>query len=138
MMSLGYPATASLGPTWVTTVVKVPIAEMGFIVMFWGIGSLVGALAMAYLASFERRGLLIGLGTLLFASSFVIFASWHTTTNVIIGNLGIGAGMTMPVAILAQWLTLPVLFPALAWATLAIVILVLAVQRQVMKARVVQ
>jgi MFS family permease len=172
MMSFGYPATASLGPTWVTTVINVPIADMGFVVMFWGIGSLMGALAMARLASFEHRGALIGGGTVLFSLSFVVFVSGHTELNAIIGNIGLGAGMTitmvsstiliqhltpnemrgrimslfqlnmafaqlmtMPVAILAQWLTLPVLFPGLAWLTLAIVVVILVTQRQLVRAR---
>jgi len=38
--------------------------------------------------------------------------------------------MTMPVAMLAQWLTLPVLFPILSFATLAIVIVILLAQQQ--------
>ena len=173
MMSLGYPAIASLGPTWVTTVVKVSIAEMGFIVMFWGIGSLAGAILMAQLAAFEQRGYLIAIGTLLFSISFVVFVSGHTEINAIIGNIGLGAGMTitmisstiliqhltpnemrgrvmslfqlnmafaqlmtMPVAILAQMFTLPVLFPILAWITLAMVVLVLVAKRQVVRATV--
>lgn len=173
MMGLGFPATASLGPTWVTTVIKVPIAEMGFVVMFWGVGSLIGAVAMAQLASFKHRGWLIGIGAVVYAVSFVIFASGHTRLNAIIGNIGLGAGMTiasvsatiliqhltpnnirgrimslfqlnmafaqlmtMPVAMLAQWLSLTVVFPLLAWATLAIVVIVLASQRQVVRATV--
>ena len=175
MMGMGYPATASLGPTWVTTVVKVSIPEMGFVVMFWGVGSLIGAIAMAQLASYERRGLLIAGGTLLYALSFIVFVMDHTRTNVIIGNLGLGAGMTistvssviliqhltpnemrgrimslfqlnmafaqlmtMPVAILGQWLTLPVLFPILSFMTLSIVALILVTQSQVVRARIVQ
>lgn len=175
MMGMGYPATASLGPTWVTTVVKVSIPEMGFVVMFWGVGSLIGAIAMAQLASYERRGLLIAAGTLLYALSFIVFVMDHTRTNVIIGNLGLGAGMTistvssviliqhltpnemrgrvmslfqlnmafaqlmtMPIAILGQWLTLPVLFPILSLMTLTIVALILVTQTQVVRARIVQ
>lgn len=174
MMSMGYPATASLGPTWITKVVKIPIADMGFVAMFWGVGSLLGALAMARLASFERRGLLIAAGTLLFAVSFVVFASGHTRLNAIIGNLGLGAGMTatmvsstiliqhltpneirgrimslfqlnmafaqlmtMPVAMLGQWLTLPVLFPVLSFLTLAVVVGILLTQTQLVRATVV-
>ncbi|MCB1691853.1 MAG: MFS transporter [Pseudomonadales bacterium] len=173
MMSMGYPATASLGPTWVTTVVNVPIADMGFVVMFWGIGSLIGAVAMAQLASFERRGALIAGGTILFSISFVIFVFDHTKLNAIIGNVGLGAGMTitmvsstiliqhltpnemrgrvmslfqlnmafaqlmtMPVAMLGQWLTLPVLFPILSFMTLAVVVAILATQLQLVRARI--
>ena len=43
---------------------------MGFVVMFWGVGSLAGAVLMARLASFERRGLLIGIGAVLFSMGF--------------------------------------------------------------------
>ena len=173
MMGLGYPATASLGPTWITTVVKVEIRDMGFVVMFWGIGALLGAVTMARLASYERRGLLIALGTLLYAAAFVIFAGDHTRLNAIIGNIGLGAGMTttmvsstiliqhltpnemrgrimsllqlnmafaqlmtMPVAMLAQWLTLPVLFPVLSYLTLGVVVLILATQLQLVRTRI--
>ena len=38
--------------------------------------------------------------------------------------------MTMPVAMLAQWLTLPVLFPILSYATLALVVIILLTQQQ--------
>ncbi len=167
MMSLGYPATASLGPTWVTTVVGVEIPKMGFIVMFWGFGSFIGAVAMTQLTAYPNRGALVALGTLLFSLSFLVFVYDHTVMNAIIGNIGLGAGMTitmvsatiliqqlapdeirgrlmsifqlnmafaqlmtMPVAMLAQWLTLPVLFPILSYATLALVVIILLTQQQ--------
>lgn len=173
MMSLGYPATASLGPTWITTVVKVQIRDMGFIVMFWGLGSLLGAVAMAYLASFERRGALVAAGTLIFSVSFVVFAFGHTELNAIVGNVGLGIGMTttmvsstiliqhltpnemrgrimslfqlnmafaqlmtMPVAMLGQWLTLEVLFPILSFLTLLAVVVILATRLQLVRARI--
>lgn len=108
MMSFGYPAIASFGPTWVTTVIEVPIAKMGFVVMFWGIGSLAGAIAMAKLSSFEQRGRLIAFGTLLFSISFLVFVSGHSVWNAIVGNIGLGAGMTITMVsstILIQHLT---------------------------------
>ena len=107
----------------------------------------------------------------LFCVSFVIFVSDRTVVNVVLGNLGLGAGMTitsvsstiliqqvvpnevrgrimslfqlnmgfaqlmtMPVAMLAQWLTLSVLFPALAVVTLIVVLVVLVTQRQIVQA----
>jgi predicted MFS family arabinose efflux permease len=108
MLSFGYPAIASFGPTWVTTVIEVPIAKMGFVVMFWGIGSLAGAILMAKLASFEQRGYLIAIGTVMFSISFVVFVSGHSVWNAIIGNIGLGAGMTITMVsstILIQHLT---------------------------------
>jgi MFS family permease len=174
MMGLGFPSTANLGPTWVTTVVGVQIKNVGFVMMSWGIGALVAAVAMTYFSSYERRGLLIAGGALLFSVSFLIFVSDHSVINVVIGNLGLGAGMvitsvsstiliqhlvpneirgrimsilqlnmgfaqlmTMPVAALGQWLTLPVLFPLMALLTLIAVILVLLSQPQILRARVV-
>ena len=171
MMSLGYPATASLGPTWVTTVVEVPIPRMGFVVMFWGLGSLTAAILLTRFSSTERRGALVAFGALLFAISFVIFVTGRQEINVIIGNFGLGAGMTitmvsstiliqhlvpneirgrimsifqlnmafaqlmtMPVAMLGQWLTLPILFPVMSFLTLALVIVILITQPQLIRA----
>jgi ENTS family enterobactin (siderophore) exporter len=172
MMGLGFPATANLGPTWVTTVVGVEIKDVGFVVMTWGIGALVAAIALARFSFVERRGALIGLGVMLFSVSFLVFVSDHTVVNAVIGNLGLGAGMTitmvsstiliqqlvpdevrgrimsifqlnmgfaqlmtMPVAALGQWLTLPVLFPIMAVTTLVVVLLILLLRPQIMQAR---
>ena len=173
MMSFGYPAVASLGPTWVTTVIDVEVRRVGFLVMWWGVGSLIAAVVMARLSQYPRRGLLLVIGALIFAVSFLVFAGGHTELNVILGNMGLGAGMTttmisstiliqhhaenevrgrvmsimqlnmafaqlmtMPVAILGQWLTLPVLFPILAWATLFAVLIILFAQRGLVEAEI--
>lgn len=172
MMGLGFPATANLGPTWITTVVGVEIRDMGFVVMTWGIGAFVAAALLARFPAFERRGLLIAVGALLFSASFVVFVMDNTVLHAVLGNLGLGAGMTMtmvsstvliqhlvpnevrgrimslvqlnmgfaqlmtmPVAVLGQWLTLEVLFPILALTTLVAVTLILLAQPQIMRAR---
>ena len=171
MMSLAFPATANLGPTWITTVVGVEIRDLGFVVMTWGLGSLIAALALTYFSSMERRGLLIAGGALLYCVSFGVFVMDHSVINAVIGNLGIGAGMTitqvsstiligqlvpnevrgrimsifqlnmgaaqlmtMPIAVLAQWLTLEVLFPMLAVATLVAVTIILVSRPQIARA----
>ena len=175
MMGFGYPATASLGPTWVTTVVGVPIPKMGFIVMFWGIGSLFAAIILARFSNMVHRGALIGFGAVLFALSFLVFVLGKAEINVMIGNFGLGAGMTtlmvsstvliqhivpdhirgrimsifqlnmafaqlmtMPVALVGQWLGLGIVFPVLAYLTLAVVVIVLLTQPQIMRAKVIQ
>jgi len=172
MMGLGFPATANLGPTWLTTVVGVKISHVGIVAMNWGIGSLIAALLLTYFSSVERRGALIAGGAILFSLSFMIFVIDHKVVNAVIGNLGLGAGvtittvsstiliqhivpnevrgrimsilqlnmgfaqlMTMPVAILGQWLTLPVLFPILAALTVTVVGMILITQPQLIKAR---
>ncbi len=171
MMGLGMPAVGNLGPAWITTVIGVEIRDLGWVMMTWGLGSLVAALLMTRFASIPRRGLVIGGGALLFALSYVVFTIDNTVANVVIGNFGLGAGMTtamvsstiliqqlvpnevrgrimgilqlnmgfaqlmtMPVAILGQWLTLPVLFPGLALVTLGAILLVLATRRQILRA----
>jgi ENTS family enterobactin (siderophore) exporter len=142
------------------------------VVMWWGLGALVAALALARFSSIERRGALIGGGAVLFALSFVVFVADHTALNVAVGNFGIGVGMTvatvsstiliqqlvpnevrgrlmsifqlnmgfaqlmtLPIAALGQWLTLPVLFPGLAALMLASVLLILIVKPDIVRAR---
>jgi MFS family permease len=94
MMGLGFPATANLGPTWITTVVGVEVRQVGFVAMTWGLGSLIAAIALTRFPAFEHRGALIGGGALLFSASFIVFVMDNTVTNAVIGNLGLGAGMT--------------------------------------------
>ena len=94
MMSFGFPATANLGPTWITTVVGVETRYFGVIGMTWGLGSLLAALVLMRLSSYPRRGLLVGIGATIFAVSFYIFVMGPTVWHAVIGNLGLGAGMT--------------------------------------------
>jgi predicted MFS family arabinose efflux permease len=173
MMGLSFPATANLGPTWVTTVVGVSVVNTGYVMMNWGIGAVIGAIAMTWFSRIERRGMLVGGGTLLFSVSFLILASSPSVINAVIANLGLGASMaitmvsstiliqhivpnevrgrimsifqlnmgfaqlmTLPVAMLAQWLTLEVVFPLLAGVTLVVVLLILVTQPQIARARV--
>ncbi|XOV88881.1 MAG: MFS transporter [Pseudomonadota bacterium] len=172
MMGLGFPATANLGPTWLTTVVGVSIANVGFVAMAWGIGALMASIALTFYPNVEQRGLLIAGGALLFSCAFLVFVLDHTVTNAVLGNLGLGAGMTitmvsstiliqrvvapevrgrimsilqlnmgfaqlmtMPVAALAQWMTLQVLFPVMALTTLLAVAAILVTQPQLARAR---
>ena len=171
MMGLVFPATANLGPTWVTKIVGVPVRDVGFVMVTWGIGSLLGAILMTRFSSIERRGLLIAGGAVLFCISFVVFVSDNNVTNAVLGNFGLGAGMTitmvsstilmqqlvpnevrgrimsifqlnmgvaqlmtMPIALLGQWLTLQVLFPLLAGLALAAVLAILMTKRQILRA----
>ena len=94
MMGFGFPPTANLGPTWITTVVGVEIKYVGFVAMTWGIGAFLAALVLARYSSFERRGALVGVGTILFSLSFVVFVIGQSVANAVIGNFGLGAGMT--------------------------------------------
>jgi MFS family permease len=171
MMGLGFPATANLGPTWITTVVGVEIRDLGFVVMTWGVGALIAAVTLMRFSNIERRGRLVAFGAVLFSVSFIVFVIDHSVANAVIGNLGLGAGMTittvsstiliqqlvpnevrgrimsifqlnmgfaqlmtMPVAVLGQWLTLQVLFPILAVITLVTVLFILVINRQILTA----
>ncbi|GIS69376.1 MAG: hypothetical protein CM1200mP9_01970 [Gammaproteobacteria bacterium] len=55
------------------------------------------ALLLTRFASMPRRGLVIAGGALLFALSYVVFTIDNTVANAVIGNLGLGAGMTTAV-----------------------------------------
>ena len=93
MMALGFPPTANLGPTWVTTVVGVSFSDFGWIALGWGSGALIASALLTRFPDFDQKGILIAGGVLLFAASFVVFAigtSWHFA---VVGNVGLGAGM---------------------------------------------
>jgi predicted MFS family arabinose efflux permease len=105
----------------------------------------------------------------------VIFVFGKNELNIMIGNFGLGAGMTtmmvsstiliqhiapsdmrgrimsifqlnmafaqlmtMPIALLAQWLGLAALFPVLSYLTVLMVVIVLFWQPQLVRAKVVQ
>ena len=92
MGGLGSPAVAGLGPTWITTVVGVSVRDFGFVAISWGGGALLASMLLTRFALFERKGLLITLGALGFALSFVIFAI-PTVPSAVLGNLGLGASL---------------------------------------------
>ncbi|HKI75108.1 MAG TPA: hypothetical protein VJ998_10705, partial [Pseudomonadales bacterium] len=52
-------------------------------------------------------------------------------------NMAFAQLMTMPVAMLGQWLTLQVLFPLLSLAALVLVVLILSTRLQLVRARIV-
>jgi uncharacterized membrane protein len=53
-------------------------------------------------------------------------------------NMAFAQLMTMPVALVGQWLGLGTVFPVLAYLTLAVVVIVLLTQPQIMRAKVIQ
>lgn len=95
LMALGFPPTASLGPTWVTTVVGASFTEFGFIMLTWGLGAFVASILLTRYARIERYGLVLSLGALIFAGSFVLFAAGETWPFATSGNFGLGFGFAM-------------------------------------------
>jgi MFS family permease len=91
--TLGMPAVASLGPTWVTTVVGVPYRLFGLVAMTWGIGGLATSIALTRFAGHERKGTLLVAAALGFGVSFAIFASGRSAPAAALGNLGLGAAV---------------------------------------------
>ena len=93
MMALGFPSTANLGPTWITTVIGVSFSDFGLIALGWGGGALLASALLTRFPDFDQKGMLIAGGVLLFAASFVVFTvgtSWHFAAA---GNIGLGTGM---------------------------------------------
>jgi MFS family permease len=95
MVGLGFPAVANMGPTWITTVVGQPYRNFGFIALTWAIGSFTASTLLARFAGFERTGALVVVGAIGFALSFVFFSSGHTVAFAVVGNLGLGASMSL-------------------------------------------
>ena len=173
MMGFGFPAVANLGPTWITTVVGVPVRDFGLVAATWGIGALLASMTLARFARYERKGRIVGISAVVFGLSFLVFGGGHTVANAVIGNFGLGVSMasaqiagtaliqliapaefrgrvmsllnlsmgvaqlvTLPLAALGQWLSLEVLFPALALSLLVVTGSVLATRRALWRVRV--
>lgn len=93
MMGLGFPAVANLGPTWITTVVGVPVRDLGLVAATWGIGALLASGFLARFAHFDRKGVMVALASIGFGVSFLVFGGGHTVANAAIGNFGLGVSM---------------------------------------------
>jgi MFS family permease len=94
MTGTGFAATANLGPTWVTTVVGASYRQFSFIALTWGLGAFAASSLLMRFSMFEQKGRLLSIGTSLFAVSFLLFAVGHTWQFAVVGNLGLGIGMT--------------------------------------------
>ena len=93
MMGLGFPAVANLGPTWITTVVGVPVRDFGLVAATWGAGALLASGFLARFSRYERKGRIVALATVGFGLSFMVFGIGHTVANAAIGNFGLGVTM---------------------------------------------
>ena len=95
MMALGFPPTANLGPTWITTVVGASFAEFGFIALTWGLGAFLASLLLTRFAAVERQGVVLALGALTFAGAFVLFVAGQSWPFAVAGNFGLGVGFAV-------------------------------------------
>ncbi len=93
MMGLGFPAVANLGPTWITTVVGVPVRDFGLVAATWGAGALLASGLLARFSRNERKGRVVALSAVGFGLSFMVFGGGHTVANAVIGNFGLGVTM---------------------------------------------
>jgi MFS family permease len=93
MFALGFPAVANLGPTWITTVVKVPVRLFGLVGVTWGLGALLASAVWTRWAHFERRGALVVGAGILFGLSFLVFALARTASVAALANLGLGSAI---------------------------------------------
>ena len=109
MMGLGFPAVSNLGPTWVTTVVGVPVRDFGYVAASWGLGSLIASLALARFPNYEHKPRQVLIAAFLFGVSFLIFASSKTAIAAAIGNFGLG--MSMAAAQIAATATIQLSVP---------------------------
>jgi MFS family permease len=92
IMVMGFPAVANLGPTWVTTVVGVSFRNFGFVAIFWGGSAFLTSLLLTRFSYFTRKGAILALAALLFATGFCIFST-GTLAGAIAGNAALGCGM---------------------------------------------
>ena len=93
MMGFGFPAVANLGPTWITTVVGVPVRDFGLVAATWGLGALMASMTLARFSRYDRKGLVVAVAALGFGLSFLVFGGGHHVANAVIGNFGLGVSM---------------------------------------------
>jgi MFS family permease len=94
-VGIGQPAVANLGPTWVTTVVGVPLKYFGLIAITWGVGGILASVYLTRSPDSRQHGVRLVVGAFGFAIAFVVFASGHSVPFAVGGNLGLGFSMSM-------------------------------------------
>ena len=93
MMGLGFPAVANLGPTWITTVVGVPVRDLGLVAATWGVGALIASGLLARFSHYDRKGVMVAVASIGFGVSFLVFGGGQHVANAVLGNLGLGVSM---------------------------------------------
>ena len=90
---LGMPGVATLGPLWMTKVLGLSPAEVGFMVTTWGLGTFASSFFFLFRKGVSSRGLTLCIAVLTFASCAIVFGHSRSIPLTAIANFGLGASM---------------------------------------------
>jgi predicted MFS family arabinose efflux permease len=93
VVSLFGMAYATLMPAWAVTILGGDSTTVGLMQSARGVGSLIGALMIASLGRFRHKGRLMTIGTFVFPSLLIVFATVRWLPLALLVLVGIGWGM---------------------------------------------
>ncbi len=92
---LGLPVVANLGPVWTSRVLGLSPTGVGLLAMTWGVGAMVGSLAMTNVGHFTSKGYLVICAAAAFAGCVVLFGYSRVIPLSAVINLGLGSMLTV-------------------------------------------
>ena len=92
---LGLPVVANLGPVWTSRVLGLSPTGVGLLAMTWGVGAMVGSLAMTNVGHFRSKGYLVIYAAAAFAGCVVLFGYSRVIPHSAVINLGLGSMLTV-------------------------------------------
>lgn len=91
----GLPVVANLGPVWTSRVLGLSPTGVGLLAMTWGVGAMVGSLAMTNVGHFASKGYLVICAAAAFAGCVVLFGYSRVIPLSAVINLGLGSMLTV-------------------------------------------
>jgi len=95
VMAVAFPPVGSLGPVWVTRVLGLSPAQFGFFGALWGLGALLGSVAMTNAGRFQHMERLTAAGALTFAVCVVIWG--YSRSVALSGAVNLVLGVSLAV-----------------------------------------
>jgi len=95
VMGLTLPVVANLGPVWTSTVLGLSPTGVGLLAMTWGVGAMVGSVAMTNVGHFKAKGWMLILAAAGFDGFVLGFGYSRLIPLSAVLNLGLGSLLTV-------------------------------------------
>jgi MFS family permease len=95
VMGLSMPVVANLGPVWTSTVLGLSPTGVGLLAMTWGVGAMVGSIAMTNVGHFKAKGWMLILAAAGFDCFVIGFGYSRLIPLSAVLNLGLGSLLTV-------------------------------------------
>jgi MFS family permease len=90
MQVVGMPGVATLGPVWMTEVLKLSKSQFGFMAMTWGLGALVASFFFAHQHALTRRGTTLCVTVIAFSLAAIVFGHSRNIPITAVANFVLG------------------------------------------------